>query len=149
MPSGLRALAHRVWAAVRRGLSPHDHQDGPPSVGKQGEEAAAACLRQRGYRILQRNAKSRFGEIDIVALDGDVLCFVEVKTRRSAAFGEAAAAVPAAKQRQIERAALDFARKRGMTRADCRFDVVAVSLAAEGQPQVEVFPGAFESKLHA
>ena len=63
------------------------------AVGKAGEEAAVQYLRQHGYRILERNYRCRFGEIDLIARDGRMLAFVEVKTRRSQKYGPAAAAV--------------------------------------------------------
>ena len=146
MPSWLGTL-WRKMRAMLPGVRGTAHEDAPdaPSVGKQGEEIAAAHLRRSGYTILQRNVKSRFGEIDIVASHGDVLCFVEVKTRRSERFGYGATAVGRSKQRQIVKASADFARKHGMLDADCRFDVVAVTLPPQGEPTVEVFEGAFAS----
>ena len=72
-------------------------------TGKQGEDLAAAHLADNGYRILQRNYRSVFGEIDIVAEEGDTLVFVEVKSRRSEAYGDAQLAVGPEKQRQISR----------------------------------------------
>ena len=80
-----------------------------------------------------------------MASHGDVLCFVEVKTRRSENFGDGAMAVGRSKQRQIVKASADFARKHGMLDANCRFDVVAVMLPPQGEPTVEVFEGAFAS----
>lgn len=145
----MRSWLHRLWGHVLSFCGPTTPQDeaGAKSVGRQGEELAAAHLRKTGYIILERNVKSRFGELDIVARHGEVLCFVEVKTRRGEGFGPAVAAVAKAKQRQIERAAIDYARKRGVLDADCRFDVVAVTLPETGQPAVEVFEAAFEASL--
>lgn len=148
----MHSWLHRLWRQVlsigrANGLSSTQEDSTPNSVGRQGEELAAAHLRKMGYTILQRNAKSRFGEIDIVARHDQVLCFVEVKTRSGEGFGPPAAAVTKSKQRQIERASMDFARKHGMLGADCRFDVVAVTLPAEGVPEVEVFEAAFEAGL--
>ena len=125
-----------------RSLAQGDDAD-EPTLGSRGEEIAANHLRRSGYTILQRNVKSRFGEIDIVANHGDVLCFVEVKTRRNESFGDGAMAVTRSKQKQIEKASVDFARKHGLLDADCRFDVVAVTLPPQGEPTIEVFEGAF------
>ena len=69
--------------------------------GRLGEEAAAKYLAQNGYKIIKRNYKSRNSEIDIVATDGNILCFVEVKTRRSKDFGYAAEAVDFYKRQKI------------------------------------------------
>ena len=73
-------------------------------VGKAGEEAAVQFLRQHGYRILERNYRCRFGEIDLIARDGPMLAFVEVKTRRSQKYGPPAAAVTFQKQRHLIKA---------------------------------------------
>ncbi|MGQ9826030.1 MAG: YraN family protein [Desulfotomaculales bacterium] len=56
-------------------------------LGRQGEEAAASYLEERGYRVLARNYRCRFGEIDLIAFDGEVLVFVEVRCRTSGRFG--------------------------------------------------------------
>jgi putative endonuclease len=73
--------------------------------GRLGEEAAARWLGQRGYRSLERNVRTRAGEIDLVAQDGETLCFVEIKARTDRSFGPAVAAVTPAKQRRLARAA--------------------------------------------
>jgi putative endonuclease len=98
-----------------------------PRPGREGEDAAAAYLRTRGYRILERNYRCPPGEIDIIAEHAGVLCFVEVKSRSSLAYGSPAEAVNRAKQRHITRAAAYYlqARRQGADVA-CRFDVVAV-----------------------
>ena len=70
-------------------------------LGRIGEEAAADFLKQHGYVIIERNFSNYLGEIDIIATDGDVLCFVEVKTRNSDRLGSPFEAVPLAKQRKI------------------------------------------------
>lgn len=98
----------------------------PHRVGREGEEAAAAFLCARGYRILERNVRFRTGELDLVAEEGGYLVFVEVKTRRSARCGHAAEAVTAAKQRRLLKlAAIYLAGRRGPV-PPCRFDVVTV-----------------------
>jgi putative endonuclease len=92
--------------------------------GRYGEEAAAAHLRRKGLRILARNVRTAFGEIDLVALDGVVVVFVEVKARRSASGLEA---VDIRKQRRLARLALAFLSRAGWTDRAARFDVVAVA----------------------
>jgi putative endonuclease len=74
-------------------------------VGAQAEALAARHLSARGLAIVARNVRNRFGEIDLVARDGDTLVFVEVRLRRSAAFGGAAASITAAKRARLRRAA--------------------------------------------
>lgn len=92
------------------------------SSGAAAEEAAARHLEARGYRILARNVKSKVGELDIVARDGRVVCFVEVRARRD---GRAAETVDARKQRKLARAAAHYLASQRID-APCRFDVVTV-----------------------
>src|SRR5262245_59348518 len=112
-------------------------------VGKAGEEAAVEFLRQQGYRILERNYRCRFGEIDLIAQDGIVLAFIEVKTRRSQAYGPAAAAVTRTKQRHLIKASQTYLMQRQKAKEVCRFDVVTVELSAQ-QPSIELIKDAFQ-----
>lgn len=113
--------------------------------GRWGEEAAAAFLRRRGWKILARNLRTPVGEIDIVIRRGRILGFVEVKTRRSTAFGTPQEAVGAAKQRQILRAAQWYLADQGQPALQPRFDVVAVMPDAQGRPCCEHLENAFEA----
>jgi putative endonuclease len=99
--------------------------------GERGEEAAARYLEEHGLRIVARNFRTRMGEIDLVAQDGDVLVFVEVRLREDARFGGAAASVGPAKQRRLAAAARLYLARLGRE-PRCRFDVVAVE---RGEPQ--------------
>ncbi len=113
------------------------------SLGKWGEDEAAAYLRRRGMKILERNLRTPVGEIDLIVRQGKTLVFVEVKTRSSAAFGSPLEAVGPTKQRQILRAAqwyLGDGKGRGL---QPRFDVVAVRPGLDGAAQVEHIPNAF------
>lgn len=114
------------------------------ALGKVGEDLACAALHRRGYAILDRRYRSRFGELDIVARDGPTVVFVEVKTRRGGAFGSAADAVTPLKQRQVVSMAHEYLTRHALHGNPCRFDVVAVTIAADG-PVVEVFPNAFDA----
>lgn len=97
--------------------------------GTAGEDLAAQYLAGKGYRIIKRNFYfGRNGEIDIVARDGDVLVFVEVKARTSAAYGTPEEAVTAGKQRTIRLAAQGYCYIHNIVDMECRFDVVAVDL---------------------
>lgn len=91
--------------------------------GRFGEDAAAEFLRLRGFEILARNVRFRFGELDLVALDEDVVVFVEVKARRGSG---GLAAVDARKQMRLSRLATAFLAQAGWLGRRARFDVVAV-----------------------
>jgi putative endonuclease len=113
-------------------------------LGQAGEAAAAAWLETRGYAILARNARTRFGEIDLVARDGGVVVFVEVKSRSGTAFGHPADAVTGRKQRRLARLAEAYLRREGLDGWPVRFDVVAVHLDPAGTARaIEHMPGAF------
>lgn len=109
-------------------------------LGIEGEDLAAAHLRSRGFRILERNARlGRLGELDIVALDGRTLVFVEVKTRRAASFGSPEDAVTPSKLRTVAACAEAWRATRGWTDRPYRIDVVAIEFAA-GTPLARHLP---------
>lgn len=114
------------------------------SIGGSGEDIAAAFLQDLGYVIVTRNYRKRFGEIDIIAEEGDTLVFVEVKTRSSSAFGSPFEAVDARKQRRMAKAALDYLSSRKLHGRAARFDVVAVRLRPPAGPQIEHVRNAFD-----
>ncbi len=95
------------------------------ALGQWGEERAAKYLRDRGYTICAANWRCRFGELDLVADDGVYLCFVEVKLRKSDAFGAAAAYVDRRKQEKL-RAAAELYLAEHPTGLQPRFDVIEV-----------------------
>jgi putative endonuclease len=113
------------------------------STGKRGEELAAAHLAVVGYRIVERNYRCVFGEIDIVAEEGETLVFVEVKSRRSTAYGDPQLAVGPQKQKKISRIAMNYLSERRLRHRQARFDVVAVKLRPAG-PGIEIIRNAFE-----
>ncbi len=96
----------------------------PRELARAGEDAAVALLRKRGYEIVDRNVRMPGGEIDVVARDGDVVVFVEVKARESRRFGSALGAVDARKRRTLRRLASEWLQLFA-PRANARFDVVA------------------------
>lgn len=99
------------------------------ALGKLGESIACDFLESRGYKILERNFRSlRWGEIDIVAKDGDTLVFVEVKTRKSHEFGRPEEAVNFYKLRSLKRAAYYYKKTHPLTPEPLRIDVVSVFL---------------------
>jgi putative endonuclease len=93
--------------------------------GGPDESLAAAYLERQGLKILERNYRCRFGEIDIIAAGGAVLVFVEVRARRSEDYGGAAGSITAAKRRRLVAAARHYLAAHGSDRP-CRFDVVLV-----------------------
>jgi putative endonuclease len=115
------------------------------SLGKSGEDCACRELERRGYAILARRYRSRFGEIDIVARQGETVVFVEVKARTSGRYGEPAEAVTLHKQVKVTAIAEEYLARNRLRRVPCRFDVVAISLGPGGQPVVEVFQNAFDA----
>ncbi len=112
------------------------------SFGKSGEDLACAELRRRGYAILARRYRTRNGELDIVARDGETTVFVEVKARTGGRFGAAAEAVTGWKRRRLARLALEYLARHRLLDTPCRFDVVTVDVSA-GRPTIEVFQHAF------
>jgi putative endonuclease len=113
-------------------------------LGISGEDLACDELRRRGYAILDRRYRTRFGEIEIIARDGDTIVFVEVKARLTDDFGGAAAAITAWKQRRVARMAVDYIARRSLNDCPCRFDVVAIDFEPAG-PRVTVYPNAFDA----
>ncbi len=111
-------------------------------LGAQGEEYAAAFLRGKGYRIIERNYKTRIGELDIIANDGGTLVFVEVKTRESIAYGKPFEAVGFHKRRKIANVAMLYLKKLKNI-PPCRFDVVSIFFE-DGKPECELIKDAFE-----
>ena len=113
------------------------------SLGKQGEAFAASYLKGLKYKIIQTNYRCRCGEIDIIARDGSVLVFVEVKARRGTSYGPPQLSVTAFKQRQISKAALTYLSQNKQLEVPARFDVIALVLR-NGEPVVNHIKDAFE-----
>jgi putative endonuclease len=95
--------------------------------GAFGEERASEYLRRRGFEILARNVRTAYGEIDIIARDGETVVFVEVKSRRGRQGGTALEAVDARKRKRLSRLALAFLARAGWLDRPARFDVIAVA----------------------
>ena len=120
-------------------------------TGRRGERLAAGFLVTNGYRLVLSNFKvpvgrntrgvSVTGEIDIIAIDGEVLCFIEVKTKTSDEFAAPLATVTLRKQRQIARTARVYRRIFGLTKMQRRFDVVSVVLRPGTAPSIELTKG--------
>jgi len=98
------------------------------AIGQQAEELCAAHLRQHGLNILQRNFRSRFGEIDIIAQDQDQLVFVEVRFRQNTRFGQPYETVTRSKQEKLIKTAWSYLQnERGTANKACRFDIMSVT----------------------
>ncbi len=133
--------ARRLSGAGRQGKPKRQRQ---LYLGQVGEEAAVRQLELMGYTLAQRNYRCRLGEVDVIAHDGEVLCFVEVKARRTGAFGGGLEAVEGRKRGQVRRVAAYYLARFGDNLPRCRFDVVEVWLDAGGRAEkVHVVKNAF------
>ncbi len=117
--------------------------DGRRQTGESGESIAVKFLKENGYEIIEQNYRCKLGEIDIIARDGRVLAFIEVKARRTGDFGGPKWAVTPRKQRKISMVALKYLKETEQMEKRARFDVVAIRLLP-GDPDVEIIKNAFE-----
>jgi len=116
------------------------------SLGQRGERAAERFLRRKGYKIVARRERGRLGELDLVAVDGRTVVFIEVKTRTSHSAGHPAEAVGADKQQRLTRLALGYLKRHGLLEHKARFDVVAVTWPDDARhPHIDHFQNAFEA----
>ncbi len=113
-----------------------------PKVGDAGEDLARDFLRKKGLKILEANYRTRWGELDLVARDGETLVFVEVKTRTQKRFGNPLEAVTPDKQRRITRMARTYLLEKGLGDVSARFDVIGVDLTG-GAARIDWIPNAF------
>jgi putative endonuclease len=114
------------------------------SLGQRGEEEAARYLKRKGYRILARHVDLPLGELDIIAVDGRTIVFVEVKTRTSADAGHPSEAIDVRKEQRMTQAALAYLKRNGLLKYSARFDVVAITWPAGGRrPVIEHYQNAF------
>ena len=117
----------------------------PKTLGQRGEAAAARFLRRLGYIIVSRGERGALGELDLVAVDGRTIVFVEVKTRRSHDAGHPVEAVHQHKQRRLTRLALSYLKRHDLLEHAARFDVVAITWPENRRkPTVEHYKNAFE-----
>jgi len=122
--------------------------DGRQRLGVEGERAAEKFLRRQRYAIIERNYRCPAGEVDLVALDGAAVVFIEVKTRTQPGFGSPLEAVDLHKQRQIERAARFYLSQHRLHDRPVRFDVVGVWWQ-NGRACCELVRNAFDSARSA
>ena len=114
--------------------------------GNKGEELAVEQLKANGYRILARNVRSKFGEIDCVAQQGKTLCFIEIKARSSTTFGWPEESVTPLKRRRLVRLAQGYLQRLRGRPGPVRFDVLSILLGPDGLPgRTRLIKGAFEA----
>jgi putative endonuclease len=113
------------------------------ALGRRGERIAERHLRRQGYLILERNFRGAGAEIDLIAMDGDTLVFIEVKTRRTAETGMPQEAVNSYKQRHLRRAGEVYAQGHRAHDRPMRFDVVAILEDGGGRRSLELLKDAF------
>ncbi|MBN1573993.1 MAG: YraN family protein [Deltaproteobacteria bacterium] len=116
------------------------------SRGRDGELIAKKRLEKLGYKILETNYRTRGGEIDIVAMEGNTVVFVEVKTRSRGGLMGAVEAVDSRKIKRISEAALQYITDKDLHRMTVRFDVVAVDVS-RFRPKIILIKNAFESAI--
>jgi putative endonuclease len=120
-------------------------QEGRRTLAAEGEQLAAEHLARAGYRIVARNVRADRVEIDLVVSRGELVVFVEVKTRAGRGFGAPEEAVDARKRARLVRGARAWLRAHGSRRARARFDVVAVEPDVAGRLRVRHLPDAFDA----
>ncbi|HTN74317.1 MAG TPA: YraN family protein [Pirellulaceae bacterium] len=131
----MRRLIRRIWWLYFR----------PRTLGERGEFAAMRFLRRLGYRVIVHSQRGTFGELDIIAVDGKTIVFVEVKTRRTHDAGHPVDAVDARKRRRLTRLGLAYLKRHGLLECRARFDIVAITWPDDKRPPtIEHFANAFE-----
>ena len=117
--------------------------NGPYELGKRGEALAWGYLQNEGYRILEKNFRTRFGEIDIVAEKKGTVVFLEVKTRRNQDFGTPAEAVDWRKRRKMAQVAESYLQRKGLENRPARFDILSVLWDGANEPRFVLLEDAF------
>jgi len=112
------------------------------SLAAQAESTAAEFLQKNGYRIIVRNYRCGFGEIDIIASERRTICFVEVKARSSARFGLPEEAITDSKKRHIVKTALTYLNDKKLNSQKARFDVLSITYLGQ-RPQIRLIKDAF------
>ena len=100
------------------------------SIGNLGEEAAVKAIKKQGYKIIERNYRTKMGEIDIIARDGEYTCFIEVRLRKNNDFGSPADTMDVRKQQKLIRTAKYYAAAKKIYDSPMRFDAVLINADA-------------------
>ncbi|MEA4926584.1 MAG: YraN family protein [Syntrophomonadaceae bacterium] len=117
-------------------------KNGRIELGTQGENLAVQFLQKQGYKILQRNFRSRHGEIDIICARAHIIAFVEVKTRTTASYGSPEEAITKTKKQHIQKVALDYLETCPQSFQEIRFDVIGIFIEG-GRHRINHLPAAF------
>lgn len=111
-------------------------------LGKQGEDIAARYLLEQGYKILVRNYRTRYGELDLICTKNDIIVFVEVKTRNSNSFGSPEESITRSKIEHIRKVALSYLAEQRVSFREMRFDVIGIVME-QNQPRINHIIAAF------
>jgi putative endonuclease len=143
----LKKIVRTGWKRHWRNSSASHEPLSTLRSGTNAEEAAYRFLREQGYRMVARNYRRQFGEIDLIGWDGEFLAFIEVKYRSGSSRGLPVEAVHQKKQRQICRLAREYRIRHKLHDINFRFDIVSIrgNLAC---PSVELIKGAFHDSIH-
>ncbi len=133
-------------AAAKSTENPSKSHCNTRQAGTRGEDCALRFLKKKGYRIIERNYRCVFGEIDIIANHQGAIVFIEVKSRTSDRFGYPEEAVGKVKQKKISRIAVNYLGERKLDDSNARFDVVAIHFSP-GKERVELIKDAFDFVL--
>lgn len=112
-------------------------------TGSYGEKLATEFLKELGYKIIIKNYVYRKGEIDLIAKDGELLVFIEVKYRKNLEFGRPELQITNSKQHQIKKVALGYLFENDIRDMQCRFDVIAILHLPETEPEINHIINAF------
>lgn len=113
-------------------------------LGAFGENMACEYLSECGYRVIERNFSCKTGEIDIIAVQGDSIVFIEVKTRSSEEYGLPSEAVSRAKQGRIVKTALYYLQSKKLFDYMCRFDVIEIAIDEGNSHRINLIKDAFQ-----
>ena len=115
-------------------------------LGTEGEKSAEKFLKKNGFKIVEKNYRNRFGEIDIIAMEEDCLVFVEVKTKSNVEFAEPETWVDFRKQNQLIKMASYYLSEKDINNTECRFDVVGVTIKANNKKEIVHLRSAFSAQ---
>ncbi|MBU4342643.1 MAG: YraN family protein [Candidatus Omnitrophica bacterium] len=112
--------------------------------GELGEALAASYLKKQGYKIIEKNYRTRYGEIDIIGDDKGCISFVEVRSSNNTRFDSPEYSIDRTKQNKLAKMALSYIKRRHLEEDDCRFDVVCIEGVNSDSPKVRLIKNAFE-----
>lgn len=136
------------WSLIQRWRSsrtPNRGGDVRRLRGRRGEVLAREWLERNGFVIERANVRLPVGEVDLIAREGATLCFIEVRSRTSQAYGGALASIDARKQRRLVRAAQWYMAQQGLSPEAVRFDAVSIEWRGKSPPSVVLVRSAFDA----